>query len=127
MRMPLLRFLTVGVISTIVNYTSFVALLYYAHIQYQVASACAFALGLVVGFPLNKSWTYQDKSKTSFNVILRYITVYTISILVSTISLYILIKKLHTNTHISEIISISITTIINFIGTKCWVFRVRGQ
>ncbi|WP_458136524.1 GtrA family protein [Komagataeibacter sp. NFXK3] len=120
----LFRFLLVGGISTIVNYGVFLILFEKCGHQYQVASVCGFLTGVAVGFPLNKKWTYKVNFNNKSCYFCRYGIIYFIYLLVNLYVLKFSVKSIGMDARIANCISIIVTTIINFIGTKFWAFRV---
>ena len=118
-----IRFLIVGGISTGVNYAVFFVLLDDLGIRYQLASTCGFLSGVLVGFPLNKAWTYQDSSKMTATVLYSYIAVYLASLVINIAAITVLVGVMHLEPLIANIVTILITTMTNFLGTKFWVFR----
>lgn len=118
-----IRFLIVGGISTGVNYAVFFVLLDGLGMRYQLASVCGFLSGVLVGFPLNKAWTYRDSSKMTATVIYSYIAVYLASLLINIAAITMLVDLMHIEPRIANLVTIIITTMTNFLGTKFWVFR----
>ncbi|MFT8814052.1 GtrA family protein [Acetobacter fabarum] len=117
-----LRFIIVGGIATIVNYLVFLELLNTIGVQYLVASSCGFLAGVLVGFPLNKMWTYQHASTITWGLLTKYGSVYLFSFIANICVLSILVGFFRTDARIANIIGIGFTTVTNFIGTKFWVF-----
>lgn len=118
----LIRFLIVGGVSTVVNYAVFFILLGLS-IRYQWASACGFMSGVIVGFPLNKVWTYRDSSTMTASVFYSYIAVYLASLIINITAITMLVDLMHIEPRIANLVTIIITTMTNFLGTKFWVFR----
>lgn len=117
-----IRFLIVGGVSTAVNYTVFFILLGLS-MRYQWASACGFMVGVVVGLPLNKVWTYRDSSSMTASVFYSYIAVYLTSLIINVAAITMLVDRMHIEPPIANFVTIIITTMTNFLGTKFWVFR----
>ncbi|NHO40060.1 GtrA family protein [Acetobacter ghanensis] len=116
------RFIIVGGVSTIVNYLVFLVFLKYVGLQYQLSSSCGFLAGVMVGFPLNKMWTYQHSSGVTWGLLGRYASVYAVSLFVNICVLGVLVGFFRTDARLANIVGIGITTVTNFIGTKFWVF-----
>lgn len=58
--MRILRFLATGVVGLVVNLGSLEVFVTFFRLHYLVGSACAFTLALIVGFLLQKYWTFAD-------------------------------------------------------------------
>ena len=59
--MSFLRFSAVGVVNTVLGLTVIFALMCFGGVQYIVANAVGYAVGTVVSFVLNRSWTFYHK------------------------------------------------------------------
>lgn len=124
----LVKFLLVGVISTFVNYSVFLLLLREAKGQYQFDSICGFLAGVCIGFPLNKVWTYKYSNDIkSSGTFYKYWCVYIFSLFVNFFVLGFLVKNFNLDPRVANGIAIIVTTMINFIGTKFWAFRVASK
>ena len=123
MKNQLLKFLIVGLFSTIINYCLFYFLLKIANINYLISSSCGFIAGVFGGFYLNKNWTYNDKNNKSNNLLWKYFSLYLTSLLISLIFLKITVDYSGLNAEIANLLAIIITTCVNFIGTKFMVFK----
>lgn len=118
------RFIIVGLLSTIVNYIFFLLFLKEVGLQYQISSICGFLIGVTVGFPLNKIWTYQcDHAKKNKSSLYKYGCVYLFSLVVNFYVLGFLVKHFGFDPRAANGVAIIVTTLINFIGTKFWAFR----
>jgi putative flippase GtrA len=117
-----IKFVVVGVLSTMVNYGLFYILLTYSHLDYKIASAIGFIAGVCAGFLLNKSWTFSNDSEAG-KYVFKYFILYTVSLAVSLLFLKITVEKFNIDARVANVLSIGITTVINFIGTKWMVFK----
>lgn len=118
-----MRFLVVGVVSTIVNYSIYLLLLRGLEIDYLAASASGFLSGVVVGYFLNKNWTYSVKEPTSLVMVARYLSVYVFSLIAGLALLYMLVDGFAVSPLLANIVAIMLTTCTNFLGTKFFAFR----
>jgi putative flippase GtrA len=86
-----------------------------------VAKAVSFFLGTIVAFAINKYWTFEKKEK-SYSEIIRFSILYSV-----TLGANVLANKLVLdNTRIvffSLIMATGVSTLLNFIGQKFWVFK----
>lgn len=114
-------FLLIGGLATILNYSVFY-LLYRAGILYIYSSIFGYLTGLILGYFLNKVYTF--KSKESFRrAIPLYLAVYIFSLLLIIIFLPIMVEYLSINALIANFILLIVTTFINFFGSKILAFR----
>lgn len=116
------KFVTVGILSTSLNYFCFYVLFSFFSLNYMLSSATGYLFGVFVGFIFNKGWTFQYQIITVKEP-LQYITVYTFSLLLGLALLRLLVSKLNIPPEIANVATIALTTITNFSGLKFWVFR----
>ena len=116
------KFVTVGILSTSLNYFCFYVLFSFFSLNYMLSSATGYLFGVFVGFIFNKGWTFQYQNITVKEP-LQYITVYTFSLLLGLALLRLLVSKLNIRPEIANVATIALTTITNFSGLKFWVFR----
>jgi putative flippase GtrA len=123
MKNQFLKFIIVGIFSTFINYGLFYFLLNIFNINYLISSSLGFMAGVFGGFYLNKNWTYNDKNNQSKTLLWKYFSLYITSLLISLIFLKITVDYIGLNAEIANLLSIVITTCVNFIGTKFVVFK----
>ena len=116
----LLRFGIVGGVATAVNYGTFSLLLSVTQLHYSVASALGFVAGVLVGYPLNRIWTFAEQSQGS---LLKYCLVYTCSLATSLGLLWVLSNQLGLDPRWANILCIAYSTGVNFVGSRWFVFR----
>lgn len=117
-------FCIVGVFGVIFNYSIFFVLYYFFKVYYILSSATGFILAIFLAFYLNKKFTFKiqdnSKSKTMF---IKYVPVTIFSLLLGIICLTIFVELLHINVYIANIMTLGVTTISNFTGSKLFAFR----
>jgi putative flippase GtrA len=118
-----LKFTVVGITSTILNYGVFYIFLQFLHIGYLAASWTGYVVWFILGYFLNKSWTFEQKGKHNVNKIIQYTLVYTFSLFSWLWILYILVHIFSFDPKICNILIIWYTTMTNFIWTKYLVFH----
>ena len=116
------RFCLVGLESTILNYGIFVVLYSFFGINYLIAGGTGFVSGTVFGYIFNKIYSFQSRRKDTIAFPI-YFVVYSFSLVFTIISLKVLVDFFGINPLISNLITIIITTIINFFGTKIFAFK----
>ena len=125
--MKAIKFGIVGVISTIVNYGSFAFLYKIIYFYYLFSSITGYIAGLLIGYFLNKNWTFVaqvDKEKIYF---FGYVTVYVVSLVSSQLLLISLVEGIKLNPLFANIFAIGLSTIMNFFGTYLFVFKKNGS
>jgi len=119
-RHTLPRFLAVGVASTVVNYAAYWLLLG-TGLRYEAAFIAGFLVGVAVGYTLNRHWTYAGQGGTG--VFGRYLGVYAVSLVAGTAFLRWLVEAMGIDPRLANFHVIVLTTGVNYLGTRLWVFR----
>lgn len=120
-----LKFGIVGVISTIANYGLFTLLLKVFVLHYILSAVAGYMTGLVLGFFLNKNWTFVAQIDRQRSYLFLYFVVYIISLIFSQLFLILLVEKLELDPLLANVFAIGLSTISNFIGTNYFVFIKR--
>ncbi len=85
------------------------------------AKGISYVAGAIVGFIINKLWTFESK-KFKFSEIIKYIILYAFSSVVNTlVNKFVL--YLFTSVVFAFLCATGTSTIINFLGQKFFVFR----
>lgn len=114
-----LKFLVGGGSAVVVDASVYVALK--AYIDIAAAKSISYILGAVVGFIINKRWTFQSK-KFKISEVFKYIILYVCSALANA-GVNQIILSVIPSTVLAFICATGISTIINFLGQKFIVFR----
>lgn len=117
------KFIVVGVWSTIINYGVFYILLELLNINYLISSAIGFIAGVFAGYGFNRKWTFRVEKEGKPTEIIKYYTVYIVSLILSLLFLKIIVDVIGIDPKIANILAIGLTTCTNFIGIKIVVFK----
>ena len=117
------KFIIVGISSTFINYLFFYILLEFLYIDYLVSSGAGFIVGVFSGYIFNRKWTFNIKKNITSLEIIKYFSIYIISLILSLIFLKFLVDNIGINIKIANIFSIGLTTCTNFLGLKLIVFN----
>ena len=88
------KFGIVGILSTTFNYGIFVVLYKIISIHYIVSSVTGYGSGLLLGYLLNKNWTFSAQVISQKIILLSYISVYGVSLVSSQAFLLFLVEFL---------------------------------
>ena len=117
-----LKFISVGIFSTLINYSVFYTLFALFDVNYLFSAGTGYVAGVYSGFSLNKGWTFGVISNST-NLLVKYFITYFISLTLGLILLRFLVIYIGITAEGANIIVIGFTTCSNFIGTKFWVFK----
>ncbi|QEN05689.1 GtrA family protein [Thiospirochaeta perfilievii] len=116
------KFSIVGLINTGITIGSIFILTKIFSVNYIVANAIGYILGLINSFFLNRSWTFKSRGKfrsQGLRFVLVFIMCYTLQLGL----LIILKERLYINVDISQIIGMVFYTGLNFILSKFFTFK----
>ncbi len=116
------KFCLVGLFATFISCVIFYVLLETFNVNYLISSSVSFLSGIVAGYPLNKSWTFSSSNRDHKKII-KYLSVYLVSLVISLIFLRIVVGYYGLDAKIAYVLSIGITTCTNFLGTRFFVFE----
>ena len=116
-------FLINGIIGFIIAMSCYLFLIYQS-IDIDISAAIGYVLGAVSSFFLNKKITFEDESKVSYKIVLRFTLIYSFSLFINVETNFLSYNILN-NHPLSFTIAVSVSTIINFIGLKYFVFRLK--
>ena len=114
------RFILAGVCAVTTDLLSYYFLLMY--FTHDISKGISFLLGTVVAYIINKYWTFEKKEK-SYREMFQFGILYGFT-LAANVSVNKVVLDLSSNTIIlGFIIATGVSTILNFVGQKWWVFR----
>ncbi|ULO06945.1 GtrA family protein [Paenibacillus sp. 19GGS1-52] len=121
-----LKFNAVGLLNTLIDFAIF-TLLNSLGLVYTLAQVISYSAGTANSFILNKKVTFRDSDrgkKDSFDrmQLLKFIVLNLIVLGISLLLMHLLTDKLGIQVLISKVLVTFVTVIINFFGSRKWVF-----
>jgi putative flippase GtrA len=115
-----MKFIVGGSSAVLTDFATYYLLLYLG-VYVAYAKCVSYVLGAIVGFVINKIWTFESK-KFKFEEVWKYVVLYLVSALANTLVnqfiLYIVSVKI-----IAFLVATGFSTIVNFLGQKFIVFK----
>lgn len=120
-----LRFITVGVMNTLVDFILFFICYQAIGIYYTISQVIGYSGGVINSFVWNKLWTFESKnsSKKTALEFLRFMVISGISLSVSVLGIKWLVDSASFNVFIAKALVTLIAQLINYTGYKLWVFK----
>lgn len=118
-------FILNGIISVILAYVIYQTLVSVWVLGIHWASGTAYICGTAYGFFSNRRWAFQDRRLITRKTIVLFVTLYCFTLMVNVsvnVIMLRLIDGLRGDILLPFITAISISTILNFIGLKYFVF-----
>ena len=116
-----IKFAIVGFGNLFVSLITYYILIYFS-INYQIANIGGFITGSLNGYIWNKIWVFKNSKRDVISIIKFYLT-YLSTWLLSALLLYIWVEKMKISDKIAPVINVFITTPINYLLNKYWVFK----
>jgi len=118
-----IKFSIVGLINTGIHYTVFLLFYRIVSINYLIASVMGYCCGLLNSYLMNRKWTFNSGAVDKKNEFFKFIAVNVTALGINVASLRLLVESLGIKPEISQLASIGLSLIVNFIGNKYWTFR----
>lgn len=119
--MSFLRFSAVGVINTALGLTVIFALMRFGGVQYIVANAIGYAVGTVVSFILNRSWTFYHKGPVLSSAV-RWVLVIAIAYGANVCAIILSHEYFGIDRYISQALGVVAYTGLSYIGGRFYAF-----
>ena len=116
------RFLITGGISTVISYSIFLFSIHLLGLHYIPANIFAFCISIIFSYNFNKRWSFEA-AKQQGSHLRGYLTLYLITLAVGSLILKITVDFLDIIPEIAFVIGLCFTTVINFLGTKFFIFK----
>jgi len=113
------RFLVAGISAVGTDLATYYLLLNL--LDTDIAKATSFLLGTIVAFIINKYWTFE-KHERSYTEIVKFGVLYSFTLGANVITNKIVLD-IFSITLIAFLIATGVSTVLNFIGQKWWVFK----
>lgn len=129
------RFLVVGIISTLLDITSFTALRIQLGLPTPLANTIAYSMGIVISYILHRSWTFTDRPRKALGTQISQFMFVSLSALVMNNFLVLLLVTpfgmLLAHSDYGDILAKVCATGVgmcwNFLANNFWTFRTASQ
>lgn len=118
----LLRFCTVGVGNTLIDFIVFFVLTG-LHVHYLWAQGCSYLAGMINSYIWNRNWTFKAEEKANIQELLRFLTINLAAYVATLLFLYLFQQKFEWSLAASKIIATLGGMVITFMGSRLWVFK----
>ena len=113
------KFIFVGIAAVLIDSITYLFLI--EIIDINLSKAISFLFGSVFAYVLNNFWTF-NVSRVSVSNVMKFIVLYIISLCVNVL-INALINDFFNLFYCAFIIATGVSTLINFLGQKFWVFQ----
>jgi putative flippase GtrA len=115
------RFAVVGFACFVLTLATF-TILDRSGAHYLVAGVAGYAAGIVLGFVLNRSWTFEATGRPARTQAARFLVVSGIGIALNALLLKLFVDGLETPNTAGEIVAVALTAPVTFAINRAWSF-----
>ena len=120
-RMRFARFAVVGGVCFLLTVAVF-TLLDTSSVHYLAASVMGYAAGMVVGFTLNRLWTFEAGAGSATRQGVRFVATSALGIMLNVVLLKLLVAGLSFAKTPAEVVSVLLTSPVTFLVNRHWSF-----
>jgi putative flippase GtrA len=118
------KYSVVGLINTIIGLGIIFVLFNVYKVNYVFSNVIGYTFGLINSFILNKRWTFRSTNHYSREII-PFIIIFAISYFTNFLTLIVNIEVFKINPNLSQVLSVIVYSITNFLLNKKWTFSVK--
>lgn len=116
------RFLTVGVINTLLGYCVIFSCMYLLKMSPESSNVVGYAVGLVASYSLNRKFTFNSTQKR-LNEIVRFLVVFAVAYGLNFAVLVLLIHNFNIHAGVSQVLAGVAYVVVSFVMNKFYVFK----
>ncbi len=121
-----LMYLVFGVLTTLVNYISYLILAKSLNINYMVSTVISQIIAMIFAYITNKLYVFEAKNETKKELLKEMISFFglrIVSLFLDMGFMYLFVDKLHLNDAIMKLVSNVLIVVLNYIFSKLFIFR----
>lgn len=119
----IIKYVLVGGCCATIEFSIFSILVLYFQIYYMLANVFAATIVTVIGFWIQKYWTFKDYNQSYVTQMIKYFTVIGIGFLFDNLLVYLFIGILKLHIFIGKPLQLFIVFFWNYSGQRFWTFR----
>ena len=119
------RFAVVGALATAVHTTVFSVAIELAHIEPVLANGIAFSVAVLVGYELNRRWTFAAHGAANARL-WRYVAAQLIGLAWSSVIMFAVVHGARWSPYLGLVLCLLLVPPLTFALSQFWVFRRRG-
>jgi putative flippase GtrA len=116
------RFAVVGVLATAVHTAVFAVAIELVYVEPVLANAIAFSVAVLVGFALNRHWTFAAHGAANARL-WRYVAAQLISLGCNSAIMFAVVHGAHGSPYLGLLLALVLVPPLTFVLNQLWVFR----
>jgi putative flippase GtrA len=122
---PMLKFGMIGILNTGIDFAVFTVLTLW-DVPLLIAQCISYACGVLNSFIMNRTWTFQHRGQYTGQLI-KFIAVNLLTLLITYGLMVLFNRYVGWSMLFSKLIATGMSLIVNFAGSRLWVFRETNQ
>lgn len=119
-----IKFGVTGGINTLVDFLVYTLLVTFCSANLYLAQTAGYACGTLNSYIINRSWTFRSRERFFSRELVRFVAANLITLAISFVTMYFLQQWFPSlNRIVLKLPVVCITTVVNFVLSRLWVFR----
>ncbi len=118
-----IKFGITGAANTLINFLVFTLLSVVLNFNMYFSEILAYSCGMLNSYVVNRNWTFTTSEKFWSGQLIKFIVTNLFVMFLSLILLNIFTEKLFFSKIIAKIFATVITTVVNFLISKIWIYK----
>lgn len=123
----IINYLIAGVLTTIVSILSYELFKNVFHIHYIISNIISWIIAVTFAYIINRKFVFESnkKNKEKIKEFISFVSYRILSLIIETISIYLMVDIIKLNSDISKIIAQFIVLVLNYLFSKFFTFKKR--
>ena len=123
--MRFVKFCIVGLLNTFAGLAVIYGAMRFGNVQYVIANAMGFAVGTIISFALNRSWTFEFKGSVLHSA-LQWALVLAVAFTVNIFAVIVSHECFGVDRYLSQALGLLAYTGLSFLGARFYAVRSAG-
>lgn len=120
-KLSFLSFLTIGILTAVINFTSFGFFWKFINLDYKIAVSIAYILSVVFHFTANRNVTFKQQGECRYQVP-KYLSIVLLNYVLTMTVMYVVVEIAQLSPYVGSVAAIGVTIATGYIMLRNWVF-----
>lgn len=123
----IINYLIAGILTTIVSILSYELFKNVFHVHYIISNIISWIIAVTFAYIINSKFVFESnkKNKEKIKEFISFVSYRILSLIIETISIYLMVDIIKLNSDISKIIAQFIVLVLNYLFSKFFTFKKR--
>ena len=123
----IINYLIAGVLTTIVSILSYELFKNLFHIHYIISNVMSWVVAVTFAYFINRKYVFERKNENKIAEFISFVKYRILSLVIETACMYLLVDICKFNDDISKIVVQFIVVVLNYIFSKFFTFKKKGD